>query len=46
MLNRYFRICRDAMDRAYQRAETEIINALRSGGNCLDCSTTEGYWYP
>jgi len=33
------------MTEAYSLASDEIKTALSSGGNCLDCGASEGYWY-
>jgi len=33
------------MTEAYGLASDEIKAALSSGGNCLDCGASEGYWY-
>ncbi|MEY4710674.1 MAG: hypothetical protein RIS88_124 [Pseudomonadota bacterium] len=46
MLAAYFRNCyRDTMERAYGHAEAAIVDALKDGGRCLDCGSTDGYWY-
>ena len=43
--NYFRRLYNRTMQKAYQRAHWEIINALKGGGNCLDCGAHKGSKY-
>lgn len=46
MIAAYFRrLYRHTMDQAYGHAHQEIIGALNTGGECLDCGANGGYWF-
>jgi 2-polyprenyl-3-methyl-5-hydroxy-6-metoxy-1,4-benzoquinol methylase len=45
MLENYFKgLYQRTMSQAYRRAHIEIVQALATGGRCLDCGANEGYW--
>ncbi len=46
MLGKYFKsLYQRTMTEAYALANSEILNALKDGGNCLDCGASKGSKY-
>ena len=46
MLRKYFKnLYQRTMEESYSLAVREIIQAMESGGDCLDCGAFDGHWY-